>query len=74
MHASDPVPDLSCRIEPAGLPRTAPWARMVYAVRLWLHRAEGPALLRRMDAHQLRDIGLTRGDAMEEARKHFWMP
>jgi uncharacterized protein YjiS (DUF1127 family) len=74
MHASDPAPDLSCRSEPAGIPRTSLPARVSYAVRLWWHRAEGRALLRQMDAQQLHDIGLTREDAMQEARKHFWMP
>lgn len=39
---------------------------------LWLHRARSRRALESLDARLLRDIGLGRLAAAEEARKHFW--
>ena len=37
-------------------------------------RAEQRRALRELDAEQLRDVGLTRGEALREADKPFWKP
>jgi uncharacterized protein YjiS (DUF1127 family) len=41
---------------------------------LWWHRHRSRQLLAEMDRRMLRDIGLSRVDAREEARKRFWQP
>jgi len=38
----------------------------------WRQRGRDRALLREMREHQLRDLGLTRADALVEADKPFW--
>jgi uncharacterized protein YjiS (DUF1127 family) len=43
-------------------------------LRAWWHRYESRRELEEMDARMLRDIGLTRSAAWEEARKPFWRP
>jgi uncharacterized protein YjiS (DUF1127 family) len=48
------------------LPRMLPW--LVQALALRRQRAH----LRRLDDHLLRDIGLTRDDAMHEGTRPFW--
>ena len=40
----------------------------------WRRRARERAQLREMDERLLRDIGLTRAQVLEEARKPFWRP
>jgi uncharacterized protein YjiS (DUF1127 family) len=52
--------------------RTA-WLRNVAAlVRAWLRRHRTRAALRELDAHLLKDIGMTRSEAQAEAEKPFW--
>jgi uncharacterized protein YjiS (DUF1127 family) len=46
--------------------------RGVDAVLLWQERARQRHMLATMDAHLLRDIGLDRSAAREEAEKPFW--
>ncbi len=46
--------------------------RGVDAVLLWQERARQRHMLAMMDAHLLRDIGLDRSAAREEAEKPFW--
>ena len=38
----------------------------------WAARARQRSQLRELDPRLLRDIGLTRGDALVEAKKPFW--
>lgn len=45
-------------------------ARSEYQWRAERHRSRMQLL--RMDDHILRDIGITRGDAIEEAKRDFW--
>ena len=52
-------------LAPAGIMR---WARL--AAKRWRERR----LLRQLDDRMLHDIGVSRGDALEEARKPFWVP
>ena len=39
---------------------------------IWHDRMRQRAVLRDFDDHRLRDIGLTRAQALKEARKPFW--
>ena len=48
----------------AGFTKTVP---------VWLDRVRQRRRLSQLDDHFLRDIGLTRAQAQEEARKPFWM-
>lgn len=47
-------------------------ARLLNTVRLWFARVEQRRLLLDMDDRRLRDLGLTRGDAVRESLKGFW--
>ena len=38
----------------------------------WQSQAEERARLRRLSDHQLQDMGLTRGEALDMARKAIW--
>ncbi|HEX6018702.1 MAG TPA: DUF1127 domain-containing protein [Burkholderiaceae bacterium] len=38
----------------------------------WLARSRSRRLLAQMDGRMLKDIGLSRADAVIEGRKHFW--
>ena len=40
---------------------------------MWHERASTRARLRELDARFLEDVGLSRKDALKEARKPFWM-
>lgn len=57
-------------------PRAARTGGLLHAVRarvkLWHRRARDRRMLAQLDAHMLRDIGITREDALREARKPFW--
>jgi uncharacterized protein YjiS (DUF1127 family) len=46
--------------------------RALAALMLWHERARQRALLEEMDDHQLRDIGITRAEALGEAGRPFW--
>jgi uncharacterized protein YjiS (DUF1127 family) len=39
---------------------------------LWLHRGRSRCALLALDDHALRDIGVSRADAVREGRKPFW--
>jgi uncharacterized protein YjiS (DUF1127 family) len=41
-------------------------------VRCWLARSHGRDELAEMDEHLLKDIGLSRSDALVETGKYFW--
>jgi uncharacterized protein YjiS (DUF1127 family) len=43
------------------------------AVSVWMQRRQARAQLGRLDAHILRDIGLSEDQARREAVKHFWI-
>ena len=45
---------------------------LVATVREWLRRSRTRDEIAELDEHLLRDIGLTRYDAVLESRKHFW--
>jgi uncharacterized protein YjiS (DUF1127 family) len=47
--------------------------RLVALLREWLHRSRTRSTIRELDDRMLRDIGLTRGDALVEADKPFWL-
>ena len=47
-------------------------ARAVEVILTWQDRAAQRAALARMDARMLKDIGLTRSEALEESRRPFW--
>ena len=43
-------------------------------IMIWQERAEQRSALTGLDMRQLKDIGVTRTEAMREARKPFWLP
>jgi uncharacterized protein YjiS (DUF1127 family) len=47
-------------------------ARLVETLKVWQSRRRGRALLARMDAHELKDLGLSRSDVYAEIEKPFW--
>ena len=48
--------------------------KVAHALVIWSERAKSRELLRTMDAHRLRDIGLTAAEAQLESVKPFWRP
>lgn len=42
------------------------------AVQRWLQRYRSRRMLLQLDREQLKDIGITREEALEEVRKPFW--
>jgi uncharacterized protein YjiS (DUF1127 family) len=53
-------------------PRRGRLASVVGMVLSWQRRHRARASLARLDAHMLRDIGLSPGDARAEMSKPFW--
>ena len=51
---------------------TASAAAMALVVQRWNQRSRQRIALRDLDAVQLRDIGISREDALREAAKPFW--
>ena len=47
-------------------------AAVVRTVAVWSGRSRQRHVLRNLDSHILRDIGVDRWDAMDEARRPFW--
>lgn len=47
-------------------------ARIWSQIGLWLRRADQRRQLLDLDARMLRDVGLTREQALDEAAKPFW--
>lgn len=43
-------------------------------IALWVERGRSRRVLAGLDDYQLRDIGITRADALLESEKPFWMP
>lgn len=43
-------------------------------IMIWQERAEQRCALKELDTRQLKDIGVTRADAIREAHKPFWLP
>jgi len=52
----------------AGKEKLSYWS----ALQRWLQRYRSRRLLLQLDRGQLKDIGITREEALEEARKPFW--
>ena len=50
----------------------APLSQIADYVRLWRHRRKTRRALLRLDERLLRDIGVDRRDALQEAQKPFW--
>ncbi|UTW04384.1 DUF1127 domain-containing protein [Amphritea atlantica] len=42
------------------------------AFQRWLQRYRSRRMLQQLDREQLKDIGITREEALEEVRKPFW--
>ena len=61
---------------PAVAPRTRPARRIARDafehLFVWLTRARSRRALAELDDRMLRDIGVDRATAAQEARKHFW--
>lgn len=51
---------------------TEPSLGVMALLRQWLRRSRTRYEIAELDEHLLRDIGLTRFDAVVESRKHFW--
>lgn len=61
------------RSEPARPWRRHGWfARAKTLLRMWRQRQRQRAELARLDARDLRDFGMSQGDAWREAEKWFW--
>ncbi|WP_052364802.1 DUF1127 domain-containing protein [Halotalea alkalilenta] len=54
------------------LPST-PRARLIALLKRWLRRSTTRAQLAALSPEQLRDIGITHGEALREARLPFWL-
>jgi uncharacterized protein YjiS (DUF1127 family) len=46
----------------------------ISTVALWIERSRSRRALAALDDHQLRDIGVSQGEARIESAKPFWMP
>ncbi|MFM9845462.1 MAG: DUF1127 domain-containing protein [Dongiaceae bacterium] len=65
---------------PTGLKERLSWHKELHlrlikaadALLIWYDRARERQALLSMDDHMLRDIGLSRADIWDEARKPFW--
>jgi uncharacterized protein YjiS (DUF1127 family) len=53
--------------------RTAAVPQALNHLYFWQDRTEQNAHLSEMDAHMLKDIGVTRPETVQEARERFWM-
>ncbi|MGO4127282.1 DUF1127 domain-containing protein [Inquilinus sp. YAF38] len=60
------------RVPRSALPHPATFAGLRQTFSLWLRRARTRRQLDSLSDHELRDLGLDRGDAVVEARKPFW--
>jgi len=63
------TPAATLPMREAGVSR---WHQSVQLIALWHRRAQERRLLAAMSERDLRDIGLTSLDAMQEAGKPFW--
>ncbi|EAR10017.1 DUF1127 domain-containing protein [Reinekea blandensis] len=53
--------------------RRDPWtATLSLRIQRWVHRHRSRKALAQLSDHTLRDLGLTRGQSLTEARKPFW--
>jgi uncharacterized protein YjiS (DUF1127 family) len=57
---------------PACEPPASHWRRALALLRTWRQRFRDREALAQLDDRSLRDIGLTRCDALGEADKPFW--
>jgi uncharacterized protein YjiS (DUF1127 family) len=60
------------RVPRSALPRSVAFAGWRQTFSLWLRRARTRRQLDSLSDHELRDLGLDRGDATREAGKPFW--
>jgi uncharacterized protein YjiS (DUF1127 family) len=69
------APSIALRARPAVRERARPEShlrRALTVLGIWRQRLRGRRELALLDERSLRDIGLTRYDALREARKPFW--
>ncbi|PZA13392.1 hypothetical protein DNX69_03200 [Rhodopseudomonas palustris] len=52
--------------------KRGPWARLRATLALWRMRRSGRIDLAGFSARELRDLGLSRGDMIQEVAKPFW--
>lgn len=74
-----PARDLNRRPKPDGdngksISRRSCLPNLVHTLTVWRKRIQERRQLAALDERMLRDIGLTRADAFQECRKHFWQP
>jgi uncharacterized protein YjiS (DUF1127 family) len=60
------------RVPRSALPHPVAFAGLRQILGLWLRRARTRRQLDALSDHELRDLGLDRGDATREAGKPFW--
>jgi uncharacterized protein YjiS (DUF1127 family) len=60
------------RVPRSALPHPVAFAGLRQVFSLWLRRARTRRQLDSLSDHELRDLGLDRGDAVVEAAKPFW--
>ena len=65
------APRQARRIEMRQLPRLA-FRQAVAVLREWRRRSRDRAQLASLDDRMLRDIGVSRGDVLQEINKPFW--
>ena len=46
---------------------------LLSTIQMWQARSKTRAALGQLDTHQLKDIGITAKQAVEESKKYFWM-
>lgn len=46
--------------------------RVAVLLAQWSQRSRSRRALARLDGHLLKDVGLTRDQALDQARRHFW--
>lgn len=54
--------------------QASPTGHGLGTIQLWVERSRQRSILRQLDEHLLRDIGLSREEALREAAKPFWLP
>ncbi len=59
-------------LPPLSAPETPPAPTLLARVRVWMQRSRQRRTLAELDDFRLKDIGLTRAEALAEARKPFW--
>ena len=64
--------DRAISFAPAAFEVSSPFTAVYRVIATWMERHEQRARLADMDGRMLRDMGLDKGDARQEAAKPFW--